>query len=257
MKLDLFNHEATKIWKRISDSEENATALLQLEIDLYKKLLVFFQIGESCYMVFNFQTAAFEFVSESVTEVFGYNREEVSVNHIMQNIHPDDRAWFLNWQEAGAQFLAGLSPERQMKYKLRMDYRIKKQNGEYAWIMNQCIVIHNDSAGNVIRNLLIFTDISHLKSGGRHVISCIGMDGEPSFLDVDISNNFCENNNPLSKREMEVLYLLAEGKPSKEIAELLYISKYTVDTHRKNMLLKTGTENSIELINKAIRDGLI
>ena len=47
MKLELFNTEASKIWKRVSDSEEHVTELLQLEIDLYKKLLVFFQIGES------------------------------------------------------------------------------------------------------------------------------------------------------------------------------------------------------------------
>ncbi|MBS1690407.1 MAG: hypothetical protein JSS96_16875, partial [Bacteroidetes bacterium] len=52
MKLELLSIEAAKIWKRFSDSEEQATDLLQLEIDFYKKLLIFFEIGESCYFIF-------------------------------------------------------------------------------------------------------------------------------------------------------------------------------------------------------------
>lgn len=257
MKLELFNNEAAKIWKRISDSETHVNDLMQLEIELYKKLLIFFQIGESFYTVFNFQMVAFDFVSEEVTSVLGYNRDEFVVDHVVQNIHPDDRAWFLNCQETAGQFLLGLSPSRQMKYKLRIDYRIKKQSGEYSWIMHQSVVVHNDNTGKVLRTLVIFTDISHLKTSGRHVMSYIGMDGEPSYLDVDVCNNFREESNLLTKREKEILYLIAEGKPSKEIAELLYISKHTVDSHRKNLLRKTGSACTVELINKTILDGLV
>jgi DNA-binding CsgD family transcriptional regulator len=53
---------------------------------------------------------------------------------------------------------------------------------------------------------------------------------------------------PLSKREMEVLLLIAEGLKSLQIAGTLFISKQTVDKHRKNMLKKTGAKSSAALV---------
>ena len=55
----------------------------------------------------------------------------------------------------------------------------------------------------------------------------------------------------LSEREKEILLLVIDGKTSKEIANLLFITKATVDFHRKNILSKTGSQNFIEL-RKAI-----
>jgi len=51
----------------------------------------------------------------------------------------------------------------------------------------------------------------------------------------------------LTPREKEIIYLIYEGKTSQFIAEELFISQYTVDTHRKNLMLKTGCKNAIEL----------
>lgn len=51
----------------------------------------------------------------------------------------------------------------------------------------------------------------------------------------------------LTDREIEIVRLLLEGKTSKEIGEKLFISKHTVDTHRRNVLEKTGTKSTSEL----------
>jgi len=56
----------------------------------------------------------------------------------------------------------------------------------------------------------------------------------------------------LSKREQEILGLIAEGKTSKEIAETLFIAKTTVDTHRKNMIRKLKLSTGNELVKYAI-----
>ena len=151
----------------------------------------------------------------------------------------------------------GLPPDKQMKYKMRFDFRIRKKSGEYIRAMLQVVVVQNDDEGRILRTLVVLTDISHLKKDGQVVLSYIGMDGEPSYFDVNVQNLLPEKNRFLSKREKEVLYLIAEGLLSKQIAESLYISKHTVDSHRKNLLQKTGSANTGELINKAIRDGLI
>jgi DNA-binding NarL/FixJ family response regulator len=62
---------------------------------------------------------------------------------------------------------------------------------------------------------------------------------------------------PLTPRELEVLKLVAEGHTSDEIAEMLVISRKTVDRHRANMLEKLGMRDRVELTRYAIRRGLI
>lgn len=56
----------------------------------------------------------------------------------------------------------------------------------------------------------------------------------------------------LSNREVEIVRLLVQGKTSAEIADILYISRETVATHRKNIIRKTQCKNVIELISLAV-----
>jgi DNA-binding NarL/FixJ family response regulator len=62
---------------------------------------------------------------------------------------------------------------------------------------------------------------------------------------------------PLTEREQEVLKLIAEEKSSEEIASHLFISRRTVETHRKNMLKKTEANTVIGLLKYGVRYGLI
>jgi two-component system, NarL family, response regulator NreC len=61
----------------------------------------------------------------------------------------------------------------------------------------------------------------------------------------------------LTSREREILQLLAEGKSNKEIANLLGLSLYTVETHRRNLQDKLNLHNFPELVLYAVRKGVI
>ncbi|HEV3478671.1 MAG TPA: response regulator transcription factor [Gaiellaceae bacterium] len=61
----------------------------------------------------------------------------------------------------------------------------------------------------------------------------------------------------LTPRELEVLKLIAEAHPSKEIAAMLSISLKTVESHRANILEKLGMRDRVELTRYAIRRGLV
>jgi DNA-binding NarL/FixJ family response regulator len=61
----------------------------------------------------------------------------------------------------------------------------------------------------------------------------------------------------LTTREREVLQLLAEGKSNKEVAAVLNLSLYTVETHRGNILQKLNLHSGAELILYAMRKGVI
>lgn len=67
-----------------------------------------------------------------------------------------------------------------------------------------------------------------------------------------------ENDLPLlTRREVEVLKLIADGLTNQEIADKLFISAWTVDSHRKNLLLKFNAKNSAMLVKTAITSGAI
>ena len=61
----------------------------------------------------------------------------------------------------------------------------------------------------------------------------------------------------LTEREREILQLIAEGKTSREIAELLNLSTSTVDTHRGHIMEKLDLHNPYEVVLYAVRKGLI
>jgi len=66
-----------------------------------------------------------------------------------------------------------------------------------------------------------------------------------------------EEKGTLTSRETEVLRLVAKEFNSRQIAEILFISERTVETHRKNILRKTGASNLVGLIKYAYANNLV
>ena len=249
---------ARKIWeqnapKYVSDSQEKYNYALELS----NRLAHFFQPGEFYFYVFDVSKAQFEHVSAGIEKVLGYKQEEVTLEFFFDKLHPEDQLVFINYEHELGKFLARLTPEKKLKYKVRMDFRVRKCDGSYARILHQVMVLELGEDGNLLRSFGVHTDISHLKMEGKPSLSFIGFDGEPSFVNVQVGEELIPLKEMLSKREKEVLIQIMNGLQNREIADLLEISKATVDKHRKNMLEKTGSKNSGELISRAIKNGWI
>lgn len=80
----------------------------------------------------------------------------------------------------------------------------------------------------------------------------------PEILESIIKNLYQRKNNKINKdltsREIEILYNICKGLSNQEIADLLYISKRTVDKHREHLLLKTESKNTAGLVIYAIKN---
>jgi two-component system, NarL family, response regulator NreC len=61
----------------------------------------------------------------------------------------------------------------------------------------------------------------------------------------------------LSEREREIFQLIAEGRSNKEIADLLFVSPNTIETHRAHIMEKLDVHSAVELVLYAVRRGLI
>lgn len=87
--------------------------------------------------------------------------------------------------------------------------------------------------------------------------------GEKHFsaeVTAQLMNNFTAASSPLdalTKREKEILALIARGLTDKEIAEQVFLSPLTIITHRKNILSKLGLKNKVELTRFALEHKLI
>jgi DNA-binding CsgD family transcriptional regulator len=95
----------------------------------------------------------------------------------------------------------------------------------------------------VNKTLGLHTDISDIKSEGTPSLSIIGMDGEPSYLNIEVEEVFVPTKSLLSGREKEVLFHIIHGKQSTEIARILSVSKHTILNHRRNILSAKGLIN--------------
>lgn len=250
----IFNH-ARKIWTEIGQNK--TPGALKLEIEVYKKLLNIFQVGDYYYFVFNPPEMIIEFASSSVTAVLGYLPAELTLEKLMQRIHPDDLPNFINFEATVTAFWKQLTPDKVMKYKSRYDYRIRRKDGSYIRILQQIITIQSDEEGAVLRTFVVHTDISHLKKENKMMLSFIGLEGEPSYFDVDPVQSFRPSKSELTKREMEILTLVAQSYTSKQIAQMLHISFDTVSTHRKHIYRKTNTSSVAEIVQMALRKGWI
>ncbi|MEZ5107112.1 MAG: response regulator transcription factor [Draconibacterium sp.] len=89
---------------------------------------------------------------------------------------------------------------------------------------------------------------------------------DKSYISIEILNeilkypekaSFSVLDNELTERETEVLLLICKGLTNNEIADKLVLSKRTVDKHRENLLLKTQSKNTANLVIYAIKKGVL
>jgi DNA-binding CsgD family transcriptional regulator len=244
--------ELRKIWDRIPKMPSLKDETFSL--DVHKRLLDVFQVGPYYYFILNVRKSQIEVMSEGFTEVMGYP-SFVDFDFFINLIHPEDQARLLNFETVTEKFFASLPPDKLFKYKVQYDYRIKKASGQYIRVLNQLLVIQHD-AENVC-TFVVNTDISHLKQDDTPRMSFLGLDGEPSFYNVDPENIFKPTQQMFTRREKDILKAMASGLSSYQIASELSISKLTVDSHRKNMLRKANAKSAGEIIRLAYDNGWI
>ena len=74
--------------------------------------------------------------------------------------------------------------------------------------------------------------------------------------DIDFESFSCE---PvlLSERENEIIKYIAEGQTNTQIADILFLSTHTINTHRKNIMAKLGVKNTAGIVMYAVKTGLV
>lgn len=249
----------TKTWfdASLEASQKLVSQKEKLKIEVNNNFLNFSQVGCYYYFTFNLSNAQFEFMSETVKGVLGYENF-ITVHDMTQLIHPQDLPYFVGFENKVVDFFKALDEAVFRKYKVQYDFRIKKKDGDYVRVLHQVIVIESDDkTKSILKTFGMHTDITHLKEKGIPKLSFIGLEGQPSYIDVEVENIVKPYEEMFTKREHEMLFLICRGLNRVQIAEVLRISKHTVDTHRRTILKKTKTSSIAELVAKTMSEGWI
>ena len=106
--------------------------------------------------------------------------------------------------------------------------------------------------------ILKTSDIEDIIGGIRHVLSGKSLYLGKGVKELMKGNSVSGSDLPMiTRRESEILKLIADGLTNQEIADSLFISTFTVDSHRKNLLLKFNAKNTATLIKTVISKGII
>ncbi|MBN2484960.1 MAG: response regulator transcription factor [Bacteroidales bacterium] len=112
-------------------------------------------------------------------------------------------------------------------------------------------IIDNGASGYLVKN-----------SDSEDILAAIDTVKKGEIYYCPTSRNILKNKSNdgvpiLTRRELEVLKLISDGLTNNEIAEKIFISPLTVDSHRKNLLTKFGARNTALLVKTAMQQGLI
>jgi DNA-binding CsgD family transcriptional regulator len=213
--------------------------------------------GPFSFYIIDFYDMSLSHISPSIYEHHDFDPETINFNSILSAIHPDDIEFVVKAEDFLTKFFSENIPrEKLLSYKISYSHRAKFKNGEYALINHQALMLTMDDNGGYGKSLNIHTRIDHLSKFNTYKISLIGLNGEPSYMNLSLDENSLEVKE-FSKREIDIIKLIGNGLNNDEIAEKLFISTQTVKKHRSNILNKSDSKNTAQLIKNCIMQGII
>ena len=194
-----------------------------------------------------------EFGSKSSFSLTGIQGNKLNPHNVFISTHPDD----LQRHSVARGRLIKLANEIYIKRDgsavMTTDLRFKNRHGSYTNFLIQAYLWYCEEPFDTVYCLFIHTDISWFGEI-KH--------GHNSYMGTDLSflrfpdKELIMTGNIFSNREFEILKLIEEGCKSEQIAQKLFLSVHTVNTHRRRILKKTGYSTLSEVIHDLKEKGV-
>lgn len=213
------------------------TATNQISFDDLTNSII--STGPFSFYIIDFFDMSLSHISSSLFEMHGFDPENTTFNDVLGAIHPEDLSFVVKAEDFLTKFFnKNIAREKLLTYKISYSHRARLANGEYALFNHQALMLTMDDNGGYGKSLNIHTRIDHLSNFNTYKISLIGLNGEPSFMNLSLDEEN-KKNNEFSKREIDIIKLIGSGLNTAEIAKKLFISPLTVKKHRNNILNQT------------------
>lgn len=194
------------------------------------------------------------FASKGSQEMIGVDPDVLSLYHFMDVTHPDD----LKRLSLGRSKVIRIGQEIFIEGKgieyLSSNFKMRDAEGVYSNILTQNYMFYSSSPRKTVYLLKVHTNINWCKKI---------MQGYHYYVGKDLSNfrypdkELLKLGNVFTHREFEIIKMIELGMSTEEIAKKLYLSPYTVNTHRSNILKKTKKNQISELIYELKERGVL
>lgn len=195
-------------------------------------------------VIYIFDLTAFKYIwtNGKYLDIFGYDCDEVNVNAIeytKKHYHPIDKA-IMNervdfFKKNNGSVWSGV-------------YRIKHKQGHWVWVFSKISVLKRNKNGCPEQLIGLATDINNPSKTEKQL---------DALFKERLRLRNSEKINKLTKRELEIVELIAKGLSYTRIAGMLNIHADTVNSHRKNILRKLNLRNIAQLSCFATENGLV
>ncbi|WP_178988544.1 LuxR C-terminal-related transcriptional regulator [Winogradskyella schleiferi] len=246
-------NEAIVSYKKIFNTDHQYDGKVVMEyIENLKKLDNHTPPLESFILVTNTSKHSYEYIGNDFEKTLGLDRDRMlneGLNYYLSHYHPQDLPILLKVFEDLMIFTMNqLSIEQRQRVVYTWNYRIKNGNNKFKNMYVQQTPIFFDPSGQPIigysHNSVVGDNIPKPIIG-----TCKFLNADNKFETLFHKNYFFESlQQLLTKRELEVVKLLANSRTTKDIALQLFLSVQTVSVHRKNILKKLELKSTSEII---------
>ncbi len=209
-------------------------------------------------LVFDHEHFKVTYISDNVEALTGYSTEDLyKLNFVFKIVSFNHITFIYDWLNWAISIHAKLGDLSNTKQTI-CGVKLKHKNGHIMSLILRYSALEMTESGVVKIAAISIDDITHLIKSDfywgrleRHKDDEVNIH---YFLSTDKKDT---PHDIISDREKEVLNLLAEGKESKAIGELMHISPHTIDNHRRNMITRIGVKDTTGLIQICKMAGII
>jgi len=242
--------EINEAYSQIFESFDKPS--LKTHIEKLIELDFYLPYSSTFFCITDTQKLEFKYVSKNMHSSLGYSNEELlegGMKFFWSKIHPQDVDNWLQALNSLMEFTTQEIPEEsrnQMNYT--WNYRLRNAQDNYLNIIQNTTPLGFDANMKPIIGLAHYTvvspDIEMPQTASAKMLNSEG-EYETKYFD-----NFSQKllHDGITNRERDIIRLLVLNNSSKQIAQKLFISSKTVDTHRRNILKKLNISSTGELL---------
>jgi DNA-binding CsgD family transcriptional regulator len=194
------------------------------------------------------------FTSKKSKDLIGVDSENVDPSSFLNSVDPGDLARLVLARSKLINLGGELFVVRNGIAVISTTLRFQKPSGDYINQLIQCYLFYQDAPFSTVFILQVNTDISwftKIRHGYHYYVG----DDVTFFRYPD--EQLLLMGNIFSVREFEIIKLASEGLNSEQIANQLFLSVHTIETHRRNILKKSNKSSIVELILDIKKRGLL
>jgi len=214
--------------------------------------------------IFSIQKGYYEFISDNMKSLLGYDPRsfegENGMNLVFEVTMKEHKEVFVGiiMNEILPYIFQESTTHNAKDFRFTICAKLKASNGTAHWYLMDTNILQVNASGQPVRTIFTMTNVDQFKKDDAIYYDILKRNENGVYKPV-VQKSISESVRiqSLTDREYEILSFISKGHTSQQIADELFLSLFTVQTHRKNIKRKLNCKSNGEMINYALARGII